>query len=64
MNQKKKSANSCETCTYFTFDDELEAYVCDMDLDEDEYYRLLTDRDFSCPYWRLGDEYAVVRKQM
>ena len=33
-------------------------------MDEDEYIRLMTDRHFQCPFYRNGDEYAVVRKQM
>ena len=33
-------------------------------MDEDEYIRLMTDRYFQCPFYRNGDEYAVVRKQM
>ena len=31
---------------------------------KDEYIRLMTDRHFQCPFYRNGDEYAVVRKQM
>lgn len=32
-NQEKKPSN-CETCTYFTYDEDYEAYVCDRDMDE------------------------------
>ena len=39
------------------------AHTCDMDMDEDDYMRLMSDERFQCPYYRLGDEYAVVRKQ-
>ena len=35
-----------------------------MDLDEDELVRFMEDRYYNCPYYRLGDEYSVVRKQM
>lgn len=59
-----KKAGSCESCAYFSYDEDYECYVCDMDLDEDEYMRLMTDSHYSCPYYRNGDEYAVVRKQM
>lgn len=58
-----KKQTSCDTCAYLTYDDEYEAYVCDMNLDEDEYMRLMSDSHYSCPYYRNGDEYAVVRKQ-
>lgn len=43
--------NSCESCTYYTYD-------------EDEYMRLISDQHYQCPYYRNGDEYMVVRKQM
>ena len=41
-----------------------ECYTCDRDLDEDEMMRFLTDQHYQCPYYRSGDEYRVVRKQM
>ena len=55
---------SCGSCTYYIYDEDYESYVCDKNMDEDEYIRLMTDRYFQCPFYRNGDEYAVVRKQM
>ena len=55
---------SCESCTYYIYVEDYESYVCDKNMDEDEYIRLMTDRHFQCPFYRNGDEYAVVRKQM
>ena len=55
---------SCESCTYYIYDEDYESYGCDKNMDEDEYIRLMTDRYFQCPFYRNGDEYAVVRKQM
>ena len=55
---------SCESCTYYIYDEDYESYVCDKNMDEDEYIRRMTDRYFQCPFYRNGDEYAVVRKQM
>ena len=55
---------SCDTCAYFIYDEETEEWECDVNMDEDDYVRLVTDRHSSCPYYRNGDEYAVVRKQM
>ena len=60
MQQKQ---GGCETCTYFTYDEDYECYVCDIDMDEDEYVRLMSDDHYNCPYYRNGDEYLVVRKQ-
>ena len=57
-------ASNCEMCNNFVYDDEDECYVCDMDLDEDDMVRFMTDHRNSCPYYRNGDEYQVVRHQM
>lgn len=56
--------NDCDTCAFYTYDQDYEDYVCDVDMDEDEYSRFLSDRHYHCPYYRNGDEYAVVRHQM
>ena len=53
----------CEECSNYVFDDEDECYYCDVDLDEDEMMRFLTQSDFNCPYYQSGDEYEIVRKQ-
>ena len=37
---------------------------CDVNLDEDEYYRFVSSDYKECPYYRSGDEYKVVRHQM
>ncbi len=54
----------CDDCQYYVYDDDLEEYICDMDMDEDDYARIMTQSSRDCPYWRNGDEYAVVRHQM
>ena len=33
--------NECETCWYYDYDEEYQEYYCMMDLDEDEYYRIV-----------------------
>ena len=54
----------CEECAYYMYDEDYEEYVCDMDMDEDDYGALMS-RDFkTCPYFRDGDEYKVVRHQL
>lgn len=58
---KKKTC--CEDCAYYVYDDEHESYFCEMDLDEDEMLRFMQSSFDNCPYYRYGDEYAVVRKQ-
>ena len=47
----------------YYFDDELEEYCCDINLDEDEMMRFLTTPNYHCPYFRLDDEYGIVKKQ-
>ncbi len=54
----------CDDCQYFAYDEDMEEYVCEMDMDEDEYARLLSENRPNCPYYKNGDEYKVVRHQM
>ena len=54
----------CETCAYFEYDDEDEEYYCSVDMDEDDYAALAGRGYRECPFWRNGDEYAVVRHQI
>lgn len=53
----------CESCVWYSYDEEYDDYVCDMDMDEDELARLLAADTRECPYWRPGDEYLTARKQ-
>ncbi|WP_295208668.1 DUF6472 family protein [Ruminococcus sp.] len=63
MKKQNKSAARCESCVNYVFDEDYECYSCLVNLDEDEVYRFLNDANYACPYYRLDDEYAVVRKQ-
>ena len=54
----------CESCVYYSYDEEYDDYICEVDLDEDEMYRFLTSSVQSCPYYQLDNEYLIVRKQM
>ena len=56
--------NGCEYCAYYAYDEEDEEYYCDVYMDEDEAAKLAQGHYRSCPYFKSGDEYAVVRKQM
>ena len=38
--------------------------MCEMDLDEDEMARFITNTFDGCPYFQYRDEYRIVRKQM
>ena len=61
---KKHLISNCETCEFYDYDNELDAYVCDMRLDEDEMIRFLHKRNSSCPYYRYYDEYESAHKQI
>ena len=42
-----------------------EEYVCTQScLDEDDVAKLAMDSRYKCPYYREGDEYTIVRKQI
>ncbi len=53
----------CESCMNFTYDDEEDDYICCADFDEDEMMQLLSSRYKTCPYYRFGDDYTIVKKQ-
>ena len=60
----KQSRTSCDSCLYFEYDEEFDEYTCVMDLDEDDYANFLTGRTDHCPFYRFGDEYLIVHKQI
>lgn len=62
--KKKEVYVSCDSCGYYMYDDEYEEYICDVNMDEDDYSRIMSDSHFQCPFYKNGDEYKTVRKQM
>ena len=56
--------NLCDECRYNTFDEESEEYYCDLQLDEDEYAKMIFEQNKACKYFipDIG-EYGIVRKQ-
>lgn len=60
----KKNTTSCESCVNYIYDEDYGYYICEADLDEDEMSSFMRSAEFQCPYYRLDDEYAVVRRQM
>ena len=57
------TANDCDTCWYYDYDEEYDEYYCMMDLDEDEYYRIFSSAKSRCPFYRQGDDYTLARRQ-
>lgn len=56
--------SNCETCVNYVYDEDYECYICEQDLDEDEMGKFLSSSFDDCPYYRLDDEYKIVRHQM
>lgn len=59
-----KLPKNCESCEFYDYDEELDAYVCDVNLDQDEMMDFLGRNTKSCPYYRYYDEYKSVHKQI
>ena len=64
MKKEKQAQTRCEYCSNYIYDEEFGYYICDVNLDEDEYYRFISTEYKECPYYRNGDEYIVVRHQL
>lgn len=54
----------CEECEFYDYDEELDAYVCQVNLDEDEMISFISGQTGRCPYFRYYDEYKSVHKQI
>lgn len=59
-----KSKNQCDYCLYYTYDEDLESNICQMNLDEDEISSMSYHGNYGCPYFRFGDDYTIVKKQI
>ena len=55
---------NCDISISFKTLVETDTFVCDVDMDEDDYARLLTSEYKECPYYQSNDEYKIVRHQM
>lgn len=64
IKKRNNDMTVCETCAFYTYDEEFEDFYCDMDMDEDDVARLLASPVSECPYYRNGDEYETVRHQI
>jgi len=58
------ASGNCDACVNYVYDEDYECYCCLVNLDEDEMYRFLSGTQRECPYFRLDDEYGVVRHQI
>lgn len=56
-------ASNCEDCWYYNYDEAEDEYYCTMEMDEDDVYRIHTDRKGQCPFFRQADDYYLPRHQ-
>lgn len=57
------SDTQCESCAHYVYDEYDDCWYCDQELDSDELERFLRGAPTQCAYFRLDDEYGIVRKQ-
>ena len=50
-------ATSCDYCANYVYDEDSEIYYCDVNLDEDEYYRFISTEYKECPYGTVQSDY-------
>ena len=51
--------NQCDTCNNLVYDDELEEYVCDMDMDEEIEYSLVSTNEANPMLGRISDRSPI-----
>jgi len=49
---------------YYEYDEDYGCYTCQMELDEDEMARFMMNKVDNCMYFKFGDEYTIVRRQI
>lgn len=62
-NKVSGGSKKCEFCVHYDYDEDSEAYVCGVSLDEDEMADYLFQTSQDCPYFHFYDEYKSVQKQ-
>ena len=58
----KKS--QCEFCLYLNYDELYDEYFCSLNLDQDDIERLKYTKHANCHYFKMGDDYTIVKKQI
>lgn len=59
----------CEDCENYEYDEEQECSICAVDMDMDEFERCVLAPQppgapaARCPYYRVRDDYRIVRRQ-
>ena len=55
----------CENCMHLEYDEVTNEYLCSVEpiMDEDDLARISCSNRKYCPYYKIGNEYTLVRKQ-
>lgn len=55
----------CDNCMYLEYDEAKDQYFCSIApiMDEDDLAKMSYYYSKGCPYYKIGDEYTLVRKQ-
>ena len=56
--------DKCDYCNNYVYDEEDETYYCEVDMDEDDYGKMMAMGSKTCPYYTSNNEYEVVKHQM
>jgi hypothetical protein len=54
----------CESCLNYSFDEEYDCYICQVNLDEDDMGRFISNTVLHCPHFQYNNEYKIVNKQI
>lgn len=57
----------CEDCIYSEYDTIIEQFYCSLNfIDEDDFAKINYSKpgNYSCPYYKKGNEYTIVNKQI
>ncbi len=57
-------AHICDLCNNYVYDEEEEAWFCEVSMDEDDLGRFMSGGYKECPYFQSANEYEVVKHQM
>lgn len=57
------NVDQCDYCLYLDTDEETGETYCSLTLDQDDIEKLSYSRTASCPYFRAGNDYSIVKKQ-
>lgn len=57
------TTNQCDYCMNLDQDQETGEYYCIINMDQDEVAKLRFDSSRGCPYFKMGDDYSIVKKQ-